>query len=524
MTHAAAQTQAATAKALAARPPTTTTVDAAARAPVTTSAAAAVQKSAQLAKRKQAPTPYSTEEKRAFVERKAAERAEYRRRRSFFEAFPVEDLCVIKDGERSKLVLRGKDGLPDAKEKAMIELCAFRTVIGSRMDGEGNRGLGAFKPTPGEAKRSLGLAMGSIDGQPLTGELERDQPLCRERLKDAARAALGAWFDSPGIEHECASGHKAAVDKARTAIAFQEPETYHRSAAEVEEAEAEQSERGRALAARVRADARQAFIDGGRIPFGVVRDAKTKKLMPETAWVSNKVWPMQKNFWTAQLDKNRNKGPTLQAVPSNTKNMPRLTKLMHALGHEFRPPAYENGGVPAGAPGRTIRPPMRLVPDLDETGCELVDANGQREMVEVYDLPWNPLFETANKKKLISLAQCSVILGLSNGGQKGNYGVTLTLASPIVITAQHEQKAGESYQYDDEIATGLYQETEEDGGAEQTEQQQQQQQQEEHDANQTVTEHADLTGLPGAVPPPPVAPTTDGAHEGQPAAPPRRRR
>jgi hypothetical protein len=471
------------------------------------SVATAVAKVAALGKRKNVPKPFTEAEKRAYAEQQAA----YRERRNYWQSFPVDAVSVIDDNGRSKVVLKGADGVPDPKEKALIELCAMRTVIGSRMVGEGNRGMGDFKPAPGEAKRSLGLAQGSIDGKDLHPTLAADQPACVEVVKAAARAALGAWFDSDNIGEECPSGYASAMLSARTSIAHSEHELYHRSPAEVEDAEAKDND----LAQRVREDARQLFIDGGRIPFGLVKDQKTKKILPETAWTSSKVWPMKKDAWTPQLDKSRNKGPTVQQVPSTTANMPRLMKIMDALGHEFREPQYENGKAQPGSPNRTLRAPTKLVPDLNELGELITDAAGQPVMVEAFDLTWNPLFESANKKKLISLVQVSVILGLSNGGQKGKYGVNLTQSGPVVITAQAEQKAGESYMYDDDIATGLYQDAEEGGrgeGADEAEGGDGGD--DEQDAGVTVTTNVNLHGLAGAatgmpVPPPPVAATSD---------------
>ena len=493
-----AQNPRGTAKAGALKPAVVTTT--VSRAP--TDVAAAVAKSAALGKRKNVPKPLSEDEKRAEAEKRAA----YRARQSYFAAFPVDSICVLKENDRSKLVLRGADGLPDSKEKALIELSAFRTVIGSRMMGEGNRGLGTFKPAPGEAKRSLGLAEGGCDGKELHPKIKADQKECVTVLKAASRSALGAWFDSDGIAAECPAGYAAAMMAARTSIAFGEPAVYHNSPAEVEDAEANDAE----LAERVRAEARQNFVDGGRIPFGINKDPKTKKVLPETAWVSSKPWPMKKDAWTPQLDKNRNKGPTLQAVPSTTANMPRLRKIMDALGHEFRPPQYENGKAPPSSVHRVVRPPPKQVIDTDELGNPILDAAGQPMMVDEYDLTWNPLFESGAKKKIMSLVQCSVVLGLSNGGQKGKYGVTLTLAGPIVITSQDAQKGGETYQYEDELCLGLYQDAEEGGEFEQGGEEGGDGAGEE-DANISVTTNVNLHGLAGAhVPPPPVASTTDG--------------
>jgi hypothetical protein len=468
------------------------------------SVATAVAKMSALGKRKNVPKPFTEAEKRAYAEKQAA----HRELRNYWKSFPVDEIAVIDDNGRSKVVLKDKDGVADPKEKALIELCPLRTVIGSRMVGEGNRGMGDFKPTPGEAKRSLGLAQGSIDGKPLHPTLAAEQPACVEVIKAAARAALGAWFDTDNIAEECPSGYASAMLSARTSIAHSEHETYHRSFAEVEDAEAKDNN----LAQRVREDARQLFIDGGRIPFGIVKDPKTKKVLPETAWTSSKVWPMKKDAWTPQLDKNRNKGPSLQQVPSSTANMPRLMKIMDELGHEFREPQYENGKAQPNSPNRTLRAPTKLVPDLNELGELITDAADQAMMFEAFDLTWNPLFESANKKKLISLVQVSVILGLSNGGQKGKYGVNLTQSGPIVITSQAEQKAGESYMYDDDIATGLYQDAEEGGRGDDPDALEE----DEQDAGVTVTTNVNLHGLAGAtigVPPPPVASTSDAPEE-----------
>lgn len=397
----------------------------------------------------------SAEERAALKAKQDAQRKD----QSHFSSFPVDAIAVVTENDRAKVVLlNAETGAPDPKNLAIIQLPAFRTVPPSRMNGEGNCGQGEYAPVRGDAKFSLSLALGHCtDKRPLSPIIAAEQEAAVKVLMQASANALGAWFDSNAIK-ECSSGYAGAYTSARAAYAAQ-----HFSGASANDIIKKEAANGEVKAA-VAAQARKIFIETGLKPFGEKLDDAGVKMTP-MAFINRAVWKMGKGKYVPGMPMSRPKGPTVEVVKTANESMPRLRRMMAQIGYEFNPPEYQNGNLAPNHVKRILRAPKVQVPDLDDLGNPILVA-GQPSLVWENDIFYDPLFETSTGKKLASLVQCSVLLSLSNGGQKGNYGVKLTLASPLVIIDQGERSAQELFQYDPELAPGLFVEDEPEPEAE----------------------------------------------------------
>lgn len=407
---------------------------------------AAVARSATAMARRGPPaTKYTEAERQAWADEQAAHRA----LQSHFSSFPVGRVCAANDNGRAKIVLSNPTtGVPDVRSKAVIEMAAFRAVPGGQsatgtLAGEGNCGQGDYAPTRGEAKRSFGLAMGGADeSAPVDPKIAADQEANKQVVIEASRAALGAWFDTTATE-ECAGGVAAAYAVARSSMLSKLGAP---TPAEVIRKEKSDP----AVRDEVLALARQAFIDGGVIPFGVRFDSNGVEL-PPTAWVTSNAWSMLPGVYNPSLGKDRDKGPSVKEVPVGVENMPRLLKRMKRAGYQFHAPKYT-----VGKKREVIEYPSVFVPDTDEYGVPLLDTDGKPKMLKIDDPTFNPLFVAPTGELLHSLVQCSVILSLTTGGQKGAYGVKLLLAGSIHILDQAERKTSSVYHYDPELEKGLF--------------------------------------------------------------------
>lgn len=270
-----------------------------------------------------------------------------------------------------------------------------------------------------------------------------------------------------------------------------------------------------AFATRVRDAAREAFITGGKIPF--VATFVDGKEVPPGAWLSSKVFRLKKGAYNPAGPK-ISKGPTVDDIPAASRNRRRIAKCMAALNYEEHLPVYEDGSKPPSHKDRVIKYPTETVQDVDEHGTPLFDADGNPVMVTQALVDFNPLFEAPTGEAICSLVQTKAIIGVTNGGASGKYGVTLTLAGPITIVAQAEVRHGTMYQYDDTVATGLFRKDveeeaepdEETGGVEVST----------ADALPPVV----TSGLIGAPPEEPAAAATNGKRKAtDPAGPPAKR-
>jgi len=300
--------------------------------PQTTGHSATVQKAAAragtLAKTRAPKVEYTEEQKAAFKEMQKAHRAQ----RSHFSSFPVNDICVITEANgRSKVVLRDETtGQPDPKAKAVMELCPLVSVPGSRTKGYGNAGTGEHKPSYIEAKRSLGLALGSCDDAvPLPPDWEADQQLCAQVVPAAARAALGAWFDGNAAK-ECEAGYNSAMAIARAGFVGQQG-----LAKRTDVIAREQSDP--AFAADVLAAAREAFIEGGKIPL-TTTFVDGKEMKP-VIWITNKIFALPKGKYSPSVK--APKGPTTDEIPALGRNRRQIQKSLKAYGYEEKLPVYE---------------------------------------------------------------------------------------------------------------------------------------------------------------------------------------
>ena len=449
----------------------------------------AVYKSADRMRRKKPAHKFTEEDKKKFKQMNDERRKSLRH----FSAFSIDDVRATKDGSRVKICMAdNKTKITDPKSLCVISLAPFEVRLGSDLIKEGNAGKGDNPTKRGDAKRSLGLVFGQADKSvPMSPKLKKEQEDCAEKVRQAARAALGRVFDTYAREATPAA-MTVAENSARMKI--QQMDKLN-SIEEVNELE--MAEDGK-MAARVKELARAEYIANGKIPFVASVDPKTKKKNEPMAWVESKVYTLETDN-NQPISQDREKGPPLTLIPTTTENMPRIIKLMKAVNYVPKKLVYEARDKKTHNIVQ-LQHPVVMVPDLDEMGNKIIGPNGQPVMVPIPSLDWNPLFEGRDKEdktktvKLSSLVQVDVLLSFTDGGKKGNYGIKLLLYGAIKITGQALRTEQEKYEYDegDNFNTGLW--GDDDGDA-----QEDADEQPAAIANASAFSSTSVVGLPGVV-------------------------
>ena len=388
-----------------------------------------------------------------------------RKSQRHFTMFPAEDVRANIENGRAKAVMADpKTKIMDPRSPAVMGLAPFLVAESTNLIKEGNAGKGSKTdkteaPTKrGDAKRSLGLRIGQIDPtKPIDQKLRDEQNACVAKAQESARQLLRDVYTSGAARLQCAAAvtnvENIARMKVQAAIKEKNAEGVevlkYSSIAELTEAE----QTDKLLAARVQEEAREQFVTGGKIPFGSYIDPKSKKKLEPMMWVENKVWTMEKDKYEPGKQ-DREKGPTVQQIASTNENIPRLKKMMAAINYVWKDLIYEVFNKETHE-HEHLPHPIVEVPDLDEYGNKIV-KDGQVQMVAQPRIEWDPLFVSKKGKKLSSLVQVDIMFAFTDGGKKGKYGVKAILFGPIKITAQGPRIADEKYEYDEEFATGVF--------------------------------------------------------------------
>lgn len=366
----------------------------------------------------------------------------------YWSNITTNDVAAVKRGKgedaRIEVIRRtkGADGkyLKPSKDSGQAfknQTATFRASPKSTLNGAGNAGLmcGENKAHHGNAKYSLGLALGNLqDGVEREG-LEEEQKKCMEWMYGMGRKLMTDTF------HLNMSSWKGPLDRAYNdarKLLWNHKDVKNSEGASLKDwtelEEVEQSDEK--VAELVREKACECFVANARpLPGAPKKDENGNEMKP-VAYASLKTWFYPK-FNNKTDRRNNDTGPSTETVPINLANWAFIVREMARLRREHKRVRYAT----ANGSGQAV-----ALPPADATlQSEQVNAQtGKREIVtSTFPDPfWNPLFDK-DGKPTESLVSLNVMWTVYRGDPSSidKYGVRLSIASPITIACRAYRRA-----------------------------------------------------------------------------------